>query len=159
MVSFGGNIYLWRIFKGLSQEELAKRSGIPRTNLSAIENGKREVSLVTLRALAVALEIAPGVLVNGVAPLCFKKSLFSRVSLENIVEMSLGKIRNHSTAQQRIISAMLSRIIKNRINAQNKIYKNILLDRKTSMANWLMLKAAVETEALNNLLTRLDKHI
>lgn len=159
MVSLGENIYLWRLFKGLTQKELAKKAGIPRPNLSAIESGKREVSLATLRALAVAFGITPGVIINGVAPIRFKKSLLSRQSLENISRASLGRSKDFSAPWQKDISIMLSKVIKNRINACNKNYHSTLEERQDYIANWLMLKAGLETEALNNLLNRLDKYI
>ncbi len=160
MVGFGQNLYLWRVFKGLSQEELAKGSGIPRPNLSAIEKGKKEISISTLRALAAALGIDPGVLVNGIAPVCFKKLDLSRESLEDIAEIGLGRSAGPPREGQRaLIGAMLSAIIRNRANALNGIYKKALKSRRNYIANWLMLKAALGDNALNNLLSRLAKHM
>lgn len=159
MVSFGENVYLWRIFRGLSQEELAKRTGIPRPNLSAIESGKREVSLATLRLLAMGLGVIPGVLVDGIAPMHFKRSNLSRELLENIVLASLGKLKTPFNSKVTAISTMLSKIIRNRINAKKKIYKSSLGERHTYIINWLMLKEAVGRTTLDNLLTRLDKYI
>lgn len=159
MVSLGENIYLWRLFKGLTQQQLAKKAGIPRPNLSAIESGKREVSLATLRALAVAFGITPGIIVNGVAPIQFKKSPLSRQSLESIAQASLGRNRDFSVSWQKDISVMLSKVIKNRINACNKNYHSTFKKRQDYIANWLILKAGLETEVLNNLLSRLDKYI
>ncbi len=159
MIGFGENLYLWRSFRGLSQEALAKKAGIPRPNLSAIENGKREPSLATLRVLSLALEVAPGRLVDGIPPVDFGGIDMSREALEKIVRLSLGKTEASFSSQERAISNALSKVIKNRINARNKIYKNTLRDHKTYILNWLMLKAAVNTSVLNNLLSRLDKHM
>ena len=159
MISLGENIYLWRVFKGLSQEELAKKAGIPRPNLSAIESGKREPSLTTLRALAVSLGTTPGVLINGIAPVHFKGNILLRKSLEKIVQLSLGRIKDCPNPEQKTIALMLSDIVKNKINASNKVYKNTLKGRQTCINSWLMFKASVGTGVLNNLLTRLDKHI
>jgi len=159
MVSFAENLYLWRISRGLSQEELAKKAGIPRPNLSAMESGKREPSLATLRVIAASLRTTPGVLINGVAPIHFKKSFFTRESLEAVVQASLGENTSRITTQQKALSLILSGLIKNRINANNKIYRNIFKSRQTYINNWLILKAALGPEVLNNLLTRLDKHI
>lgn len=159
MVGFAENVYLWRIFRDLSQQELAERSGIPRPNISAIESGKREVSLTTLRLLASSLGTTPGTLVNGIAPIHFKGDTLSRESMEKIVQASLGKNKAHITPQQKDVSTRLSRIIRNRINAADKIYKNITKDRQTYINAWLMLKTALGSDVLSNLLARIDKHI
>ena len=68
MAPFGETVLLWRLQRGLTQKELARRAGVPRPNLSAIERGQLEVSLKTVRALALALGVRPGVLVDGIAP-------------------------------------------------------------------------------------------
>jgi transcriptional regulator with XRE-family HTH domain len=65
---FGETVLAWRLARGLTQASLAVAARIPRPNLSAIERGNREVTLKTLRALAVALDLRPGVLADGVLP-------------------------------------------------------------------------------------------
>ncbi len=50
---------------GLSQEELATKSGQHRTYISGIERGRRNVSLVALCKLAEGLEIAPSALLKA----------------------------------------------------------------------------------------------
>ena len=79
--------------------------------------------------------------------------------VEKIVRLSLGKTEISFSSQEKAISNALSKIIRNRINARNKIYKNTLRDRQTYILNWLMLKVAVDTSVLSNLLSRLDKHM
>lgn len=158
MVTFGENVYLWRVFKGLAQGELAKKAGIPRPNLSAIESGKRDVTLTTLRLLAAALGITPGILVNGIGPLNFKGVRFSRTALENIALASIGKAARLSP-QEKNIAVFLSGIIRNRINAEGKKYNNTLKKPQSYVANWLMFKDALGKETLSNLLSRAAKHI
>ena len=46
-----------RVQQGLSQEELAKKSGIARSHLAMIENGKKSASVETLWKIAEALNI------------------------------------------------------------------------------------------------------
>lgn len=46
-----------RVQQGLSQEELAKKSGIARSHLAMIENGKKSASVETLWKIAEALGI------------------------------------------------------------------------------------------------------
>ena len=55
--TFGQKVNVLRKGKGLSQEELAEKSGLNRPYISAIEQGKRNVSLEVIEKLAEALEI------------------------------------------------------------------------------------------------------
>lgn len=54
---FGQKVKQLRKAKDLSQEDLAERSGLNRPYISAIEQGKRNVSLEVIEKLAEALEI------------------------------------------------------------------------------------------------------
>ena len=83
MLPFGKTVLAWRLARGLTQAELAMRARLPRPNLSAIERGKREVTLGTLRALALALDVRPGVLADGVPPQDRSRPL-SRDDLERV---------------------------------------------------------------------------
>lgn len=68
MAPFGETVLAWRLARRMTQAALATSARIPRPNLSAIERGDREVTLKTLRALALALDIRPGVLADGAMP-------------------------------------------------------------------------------------------
>jgi transcriptional regulator with XRE-family HTH domain len=83
MQPFGETILAWRLSRGMTQADLANAARIHRPNLSAIERGEREVTLKTLRALAVALDVTPGTLANGIAPEAGARPL-SRRALERI---------------------------------------------------------------------------
>jgi transcriptional regulator with XRE-family HTH domain len=54
---FGIRLKTLRKEKGLSQEELAEKSGLNRPYISGIEQGKRNVSLEVIEKLAEALGI------------------------------------------------------------------------------------------------------
>jgi transcriptional regulator with XRE-family HTH domain len=54
---FGQRLKEIRISKGISQEKLAHLSGIDRTYIPDIEKGVRNVSLLTIERLALALKI------------------------------------------------------------------------------------------------------
>lgn len=56
---FGENVRRIRIKKGLSQDEVAARSRVTKSNLSVIENGKRNFSFSTLLAIAKGLRVHP----------------------------------------------------------------------------------------------------
>ncbi|HXU60996.1 MAG TPA: helix-turn-helix transcriptional regulator [Polyangia bacterium] len=68
MAPFGETVLAWRLARGMSQAEVARAARLPRPNLSAIERGDRDVTLRTLRALAAALDVRPGALVDGELP-------------------------------------------------------------------------------------------
>ena len=54
---FGQRIRELRLRKGLSQEELAFRTGVHRTYLGGIERGERNPALKNIAAIAKALNI------------------------------------------------------------------------------------------------------
>jgi transcriptional regulator with XRE-family HTH domain len=56
---FGKNVRKYRIMRKLSQEELANRAELRRTQITLIESGKRCPRLDTIYKLATALNIKP----------------------------------------------------------------------------------------------------
>lgn len=54
---FGENVKKLRKKKGWSQEDLAKKCGLHRTYIGSIERSERNVSLINIEKIAVALEI------------------------------------------------------------------------------------------------------
>jgi len=57
--TFGSKVRAQRTAKGWNQRELAERIGVGRNWVSAIESGRQNVSLQTLRKFADALSVAP----------------------------------------------------------------------------------------------------
>ena len=64
---FGENLLRIRQARRLSQESLAERAGIHRTQISLFETGQRQPLLKTLIRLAGALEVAIPTLLDGIA--------------------------------------------------------------------------------------------
>lgn len=56
MQRIGAKIKELRLEKGLSQEELAEKSGVDRTFIGGLERGERNVSVLTLCEIAKALQ-------------------------------------------------------------------------------------------------------
>ena len=54
---FSQNVKMYRNRIGLSQEHFAERAGLHRTYISAIECGKRSISLDNIQKIADALQI------------------------------------------------------------------------------------------------------
>lgn len=48
---------VWREYRGLSQSELARQSGVNRIQIIDIESGRKTGSVATLRKLATALQV------------------------------------------------------------------------------------------------------
>jgi len=59
-------VKLWREHRGLTLEALAEKAGISKAFLSQIENGKRQGTAKTLKALSVALQVPLDVLITKV---------------------------------------------------------------------------------------------
>jgi len=60
----GSNLRSARKRLGLTQEQVAERSGVHPTEISRIEAGKRDPRASTLERLAKAVEIPPGQLLE-----------------------------------------------------------------------------------------------
>lgn len=64
MAKLGGNLREQRHKLGLSQEQVAERSGVHATEVSRIEAGKRDPRVSTVLRLAKAVELNPGQLLE-----------------------------------------------------------------------------------------------
>ena len=62
-VSVGESVRIVRELQGLSQNQLAQRTGIPQATLSAIENDRVRLGVERAKVLARALNCHPAVLV------------------------------------------------------------------------------------------------
>ena len=62
-VSAGESVRIIRELQGLSQNQLARRTGIPQATLSAIENDRVRLGVERAKVLARALKCHPAVLV------------------------------------------------------------------------------------------------
>ncbi len=62
-VSVGESLHIVRELQELSQNQLAKLTGILQTTISAIENGRTRLGVERARGLARALKCHPAVLV------------------------------------------------------------------------------------------------
>jgi transcriptional regulator with XRE-family HTH domain len=62
--NLGKNLRAARTNLGLTQEEVAERSGVQAGEVSRIEAGKRDPKVTTLEKLAAAVELPPGRLLD-----------------------------------------------------------------------------------------------
>ena len=145
MTPFGQNILLWRIHRNLTQKELADRSGITRPNLSAVERGKREVSLTTLRALASALDVMPGILVDGIGPVSGPRPSFSRQDLERIAD-AVWKGTSLPSNREAELAGFLRKLL--------HLQKNLTRGKRSFQRAWLQLRSAYSAEVIQTLVER-----
>ncbi|UYM14746.1 helix-turn-helix domain-containing protein [Endozoicomonas euniceicola] len=61
-VTVGESVRILRELQGLSQNQLAERTGIPQSTLSAIENNTVSLGIHRAKQLAIALSCHPAVL-------------------------------------------------------------------------------------------------
>ena len=63
---FGVKVRVLRISRGLSQEALAAKAKLHRTYIGGVERGERNISLVNIEKIAVALGITIESIMNGI---------------------------------------------------------------------------------------------
>jgi len=89
VLAIGSKLYLERIRRGVTQAELARRTGIAQANLSNIEKGKQDILVSTLLQICLALDVQPSSVldtsVNRPA-----HSRLSRTRLEKIAASVVG---------------------------------------------------------------------
>ena len=147
MGPFSRTVLLWRLERRLSQEALAKAAKISRPNLSAVERGKREVSLKTLRALALALQVRPGVLVEGISPRELDGvSIFTREGLERMADGVAANKPMKDASEDRLV-ALLKLMVRSRPDSRKG---KRIIDRA-----WLQLSAGYPPELIQSLFQRI----
>lgn len=83
----GEHIRILRESEGMTQEELARKSGFAgRAAISAIEKGKNNISIDKLPDLAVALRTTPGELLDVLVDTS-EKTITDGLSPENIAKL------------------------------------------------------------------------
>ena len=153
MLPLGQTVWLWRRQRGLTQAALAKRAGIPRPNLSAIERDRREVSVRTVRALAAALALRPGLLVDGLPPDQEARPPLSRATMERIADAVAFGTRAATAAEQEVAEAL--RVVLGQRTALIRRRGAPRTSRRAVMAAWAALTSRYGREALQSFADRI----
>ena len=155
-IPFGETIRLWRLHRRMTQEQLAQATHRPRPNLSAIEQGKREVSLPTLRAMAEGLGVRPGVLVDGVPPALAQGSQpsLSRETLERIAD-AVAFDRRVTEPSERLTVEALRMLLGHRTRAVRRQWSRPRIQRRRALAAWSRLKSLYGRSAIQTLADRI----
>jgi transcriptional regulator with XRE-family HTH domain len=156
MLPFGETVLAWRLARCLTQAELARRARMSRPNLSAVERGDREVTLRTLRALALALEVRPGLLADGEPPAAPGASL-GRAALERVAR-SAARGEPLADPQQRELARLLRGSANARLAAAGG-KPGPRSTRRSADQSWLLLKARATPATAASLVDRLAGHV
>jgi len=158
MLPFGETVLSWRLARGMSQADLAQAASMSRPNLSAVERGNREVTLGTLRRLAVALGVLPGVLANGEPPVRMSVPL-GRAALERIAGAAARGTPTASKRERRL-SALLAQAASARIAGRDAPARGRTATKPRSTRNaaraYLMLRATTTPAVVASLVDRLS---
>ncbi len=65
LIEFGNRVKQLRKAKNISQEELAEKAGLHRTYIGMIERAEKNITLLNIEKLALALNVAVKDLFNG----------------------------------------------------------------------------------------------
>lgn len=155
MIPFGETVLLWRRHRGLTQQGLAIKARVPRSNLSAIERGKRDVSLRTLRTLALALDVRPGVLADGVAPQAYRSEPLSssREALERVAAAVAFKRPAAHAREQAAVDA-LTRLLEPRTRAIHRQWRRSRSGKFAALNAWRTLTSLYSRDAITTLVDR-----
>ena len=159
MLPFGETVLAWRLARGMSQAELARAARMSRPNLSSVERGDREVTLRTLRQLALALDVRPGVLADGLPPSSPEAPL-GRAALERIAGAASRRARVAGQREERIsvllADAASARIAGQGAQGQSPAGPRSRPTRKADRA-YFLLKAGTSPAILASLVDRLAR--
>lgn len=152
---FGQALYLWRRARGLTQAALAQRAKVSRPNLSAIERGKREVTLPTVRVLATALGMRPGTLVDGVPPLAAegRRPSLSRETIERLADAVAFGRPIADPGEQEVVAALRA-LLEHRTRAIHQRWSRPRTGRRAAISAWAVLTSCYGREAIQNLADR-----
>lgn len=156
MIPFGQTVLCWRLYRRLTQQQLAAKARVPRSNLSAIERGKREVSLRTLRTLAIALDVRPGMLADGVVPAQEEQPArsWSRGRLERVAEAVVSGARLGDMHERALVDA-LRLVVEPRALALANQRRASSASQRGSNAAWLAINAGYPPKVVKSLLQRI----
>lgn len=156
MRPLGQTLLLWRTHRKLTQADVAAKCGVSRPNLSAIEQGARDVTVQTLRRIAQALDVSPGQLVDGVGPEPrYAADRTDRHAIDRIARLAAGE-RIPASAEEKKTALALSSIMKTKTG-----WRGIKRSgRRTARSEERMLqqlKSELGPETLSHLIRRIDK--
>ncbi|HEY1266381.1 MAG TPA: helix-turn-helix transcriptional regulator [Candidatus Binatia bacterium] len=142
MLTIGPRIRLERIRKGVSQAEVARRTGIAQANISKIESGKQDILVSTLLQICAALDVRPSLLFDA-SPSPERR--FPRARLEGIAAAVLGADAAVSGADKKIVALL-----------RQCILPDARISAKRTFLAWSDLRRLLADEAIEVLRQRIE---
>ncbi len=153
-MDFGSQVLAWRQKLGLTQEELAAKTGLARLSISKIERGEVDPVLSTIRKLAVAFGVTIGTLIE-------KKVLFAQLTRQQLDKLAGAALQPSGKDARNLQDARrLSRLL-----IHKRYALGLYVPRKAGLAGgehvgvhsvrWL--KAKFGEKQWKALLSRIDK--
>ena len=148
MISIGQRIYIHRLRRGLTQKELASRSGVTQANISNFEKGIRDVTVTTLFRLCLALEINPAGIFGREPEL--REEKFTRPRIERLARAIVDK-GFFVPRQDRPIADLMKRLI-------HHGGKSFLSSKKTDAA-WRQIRRRLTESQIHTILERVNDRL
>jgi transcriptional regulator with XRE-family HTH domain len=146
MLTVGSRLQLERFRRGISQTELARRSGIAQANLSHIENGKQDITVSTLLQICLALDVKPSSVFEN--PVANRKSpRFTGLRLEKIAAAVVGPRLPKSKNDREIVLLLRKSMLPGR---------RPRISSKEAILRWAELRQQLTTEEIETLRQRVE---
>ena len=145
MLAIGQNIASERLKKGITQAQLARAAGVSQPNLSAIEKGRRDMTIATLRRISAALGVSAARLLGEGAPVTRVFAL-TRPRIERIARLIARPVALGDGEEDRV--ARLFRQILPAPGAKRR-------PAKKTLRSWLELRALFDQNQIRSILARI----
>lgn len=148
-------IYLkeWRLAKGVSQVALSKISGIPQPALSAIEQGRRGVTLRTLERLGEAL----GISLDELLKLPRRQCPLTRHEMDRVARAIVqGK---PLPGELGLLANAVASLVVEKLRAHRAPGRRLIRLRWNAPQRWLRVKAQYGEEIVKQVLRYIDRHL
>lgn len=148
----GDRVAGWRVARGLTQAQLAVRSGVPQAAVSAIESFRRDLTVRTLQRLAAAMELSPGTLLDRDPP----RPGLTRLQVDAISRAIVTGTRRLPPAHVRLADACAAEVLP---TLEACRAPGAARARRRGPRSLLAAERRFGRETVDLILGRIDKHL
>ena len=146
MLDIGQNITSERLKKGLTQAFLARAAGVSQPNLSAIEKGKRDMTVCTLKRISQALGTSASQLLGEEGSGSTRPFVLGRSRIERIARLVVRPVALGDGQEERV--AYHFRQVLPAPGARRR-------PAKQTLRSWLELRRLLDQNQINSVLGRI----